>query len=118
MIPVYYSRTGITERCAKQFAGIHYSEYRGGEFVLFVPSYGAPRTGDHVPKELREWLEDHHTALRGIVGVGNRTFGPEFCAGAYELCEKYQVPLVAAVDILPTAKEQNIIINFLTEVVI
>lgn len=110
---VYWSSTGITRRLAERFDGVSLDEYEGGDFVLVFPSYGAPRTGNHVPPRVKRFLREHGDGLRAVVGVGNRTFGPEFCLGARKVADRWGVPLLAAVDVVPTAEETAVVEAFI-----
>lgn len=111
---IYYSRTGITQRIADSFNGIPIHDYEGGKYILMLPSYGVPRTGDHVPKPVKKFLSQHSDNIVGVVGVGNRLFGSEFCLGAQKVADKFEVPLLTKIDLVPSYSDLNIIINAIT----
>lgn len=110
---VYWTSTGITKRIAMMFNGIPIQEYQEGTFILAVPSYGSPRTGNHVPKGVKKFLAEHGGMMTGVVGIGNTTFGPDFCIGAKKVAERWGVPLITTIDLVPTADEIEVIHQFL-----
>lgn len=110
---VYWSQTGVTQRVVKPLGGVPLEEYSGGPCLIAIPSYGSPRTGNYVPARIREFLKNNHENIIGIIGVGNRTFGSEFCLGAYRAARKLGVPVVAAVDMVPTRDDIDKIQDFL-----
>lgn len=110
---VYWSSTGVTERVAEHFNGVPIEEYDNGEYVLVVPSYGAPRTGNYVPTAVKKFLGETGDCLVGVIGVGNTNFGPDFCLGAVRIAERWGVPLIAKVDLVLTQDEEKKINDFL-----
>lgn len=110
---VYHSATGVTKRVAQRFGGVPLDQYTEGAFVLFVPSYGAPITGQFVPKPVKKFLQEHSEDLVAVVGLGNRTFGADFCRGAKLVAERYNVPLLRCVDLVPTSEDEKVITTFL-----
>lgn len=111
---LYWSSTGITARVAGIFDGVSIDEYSGdGEYVLLVPSYGQPRTGNHVPPRVKKFLVEHHENIVGVIGIGNAVFGPEFCLGAKKVSRKFDVPLLATIDVVPTSTQIETINTFL-----
>ncbi|MFA9414548.1 MULTISPECIES: class Ib ribonucleoside-diphosphate reductase assembly flavoprotein NrdI [unclassified Streptococcus] len=58
------------------------------EFILVCPTY---EDGvDHID----DFLDDHKAQLKGLIGIGNRNFGPDFCHLAKRYATTYQVPLL------------------------
>lgn len=103
---VYYSSTGVTRRIAEKLGGISIDEYDGANnYVLLFPSYGSPRTGGYIPRPVREFLAEHSERLVAVAGVGNLTFGSDFCYGAKIVSAKAQVPLIATIDMVPTESD-------------
>lgn len=102
---VYWSSTGVTRRVAEPLGGIETAEYTGGPFILVVPSYGAPRTGQHVPRPVKKFLAENADQMVAVVGVGNTVFGPEFCLGARKISERFGVPLIAQIDVSPMPED-------------
>nr|DAF63949.1 MAG TPA: ribonucleotide reductase stimulatory protein [Siphoviridae sp. ctGkF2] len=109
---VYFSGTGVTKRIAWRFDGRSLKEYDGGEYVLLFPSYGAPGQG-LIPQPVQRFLEKHSGNLRAVAGVGNVTFGPDFCRGAEQVARHYNVPLLAAIDVHAQRHELDKIKRFL-----
>lgn len=110
---LYHTAAGTTRNTGNRLGGVPLSEYDGGEFVIMFPSYGAPRTGNHVPVPVKKFLAEHGDRLAAVVGMGNTIFGPEFCAGAAKVAERWGVPLLAKIDLVPTAEQTKTIQRFL-----
>lgn len=107
---VYWSATGVTERIARPLGGIHLDHYdEEQEFVLLFPSYGSPRTGGYVPTAVKKFLTKHSERLVAVAGVGNLTFGSDFCLGARFVAHHYSVPLIATIDMVPSYVDINAI---------
>lgn len=106
---VYYSGTGVSRRIAQRFGGIELGNYSGGEYILLAPSYGAPRTRNFVPQQIKRFLAENADQMVGVVGVGNTTFGPEFCLGAIRISQKFQVPVITLIDVSATPDQLNAI---------
>lgn len=105
---LYFSVTGVTRRAAEKFGGKPITEYDGeSEYVLMLPSYGSPRSGEHVPKPVRVFLQEHSGRMVGVIGIGNRTFGSEFCMGAIYTAKDHNVPLVTTIDMVPSLEDNN-----------
>lgn len=102
---VFWSASGVARRLAEKFTHESVSEYTSGEYLLAVPSYGSPRTGGYTPPAVVRFLRDHRHGCRGVIGVGNRNFGNDFCKAAYEINRDYGIPVVATVDMVPTEQE-------------
>lgn len=110
---VYWSQTGITKRVAEKFGGIELSDYENGPYVLILPSYGSPRTGNYVPTAVKKHLAKHGDCLVGVIGVGNSNFGPDFCKGAWRVSRRFKVPLLLNIDMVPTTDQAIYIEHYL-----
>lgn len=107
---VYYSRTGLTGRFAKRFGGVGLEEYDGtSEYIIVVPSYGQPRKKSWVPQPVKDFLDTHADNLVGVIGLGNRNFGAEFNLGSRQISQRFNIPIVADIDIVPTGQEEEAI---------
>lgn len=102
---VYWSASGVSRRLSERFTHESVNNYGGGPYLLAVPSYGSPRTGNYVPLAVSRFLAAHRPECRGVIGVGNRNFGADFCKAAYEINRNYGIPIVATIDMVPTADE-------------
>lgn len=98
-----------------RLGGVSTDQYQGGEFVFMFPTYGSPRTGNHVPRGVKKFLAEHGDRMVGVVGFGNSIFGPEFCAGAAKVAERWDVPLLAKVDLVPTGEQVRTINKFMED---
>lgn len=102
---VYWSGTGVTKRIAEMLGGIPLDEYKGGDFILMFPSYGSPQTGGYIPPAVDRFLDKHWLSMTGIVGVGNLTFGEDFCRGSRVLSAFVGVPHIAEIDMVPSYQQ-------------
>ncbi|MGQ9413067.1 class Ib ribonucleoside-diphosphate reductase assembly flavoprotein NrdI [Streptococcus pluranimalium] len=73
------------------------------QFVLIVPTYND--NFDYV----EDFIEDNLAHCYGIIGIGNRNFGPDFCREAKELAQKYQLPLLHELEFSGTVEDTNIV---------
>lgn len=80
------------------------------EFVLVTPTYLAgngkgSRTG--VTKQILAFLnnEQNRQLLRGVVGSGNKNYGPTYCLSAKIVAEKCNVPLLHEFEISGTIED-------------
>lgn len=104
---VYWSGSGITKRVAKKYGGVHLNDYVPDQpFTLMVPTYGSPRTGGGIPDVVLQFLSLHGHNLEAVIGVGNTTFGEDFCFGAKEIATAFEVPLAMMIDIVPTREQE------------
>lgn len=98
MTLVFYSLTGQCQRFVKKLgmektaleltATADYPQMTT-PFVLLVPSY------DQADVEVvDEFLADNHAYCRGLIGSGNRNFGPEFCKTARRYAQTYSLPIL------------------------
>lgn len=103
---VFFTLTGQTKRFVAKLdmaeqssqltsAGLTLSE----EFILICPTYesGVDMVDD--------FLDDHHHLLKGIVGIGNRNFGPDFCHLAKRYANTYQIPLLYTLEFNGTPED-------------
>lgn len=112
---VYWSSsTGHTARLLAPLGGIPLHLYDGEQDVLLAfPSYEQPRLGLYIPKAVRGFVRAHSARIRGIVGVGSITFGPDYCRGAEQAAKHLRVPLVTRIDQWVTDENKTSINNFL-----
>lgn len=92
---VFFTLTGQTRRFLTKLdmaeqasqlttAGLEMAE----DFILFCPTYESGV--DHVD----QFLDQHQAFCRGIIGIGNRNFGPDYCHLAKRYAATYQIPLL------------------------
>ncbi|WP_185964686.1 class Ib ribonucleoside-diphosphate reductase assembly flavoprotein NrdI [Corynebacterium guaraldiae] len=110
---LYWSSTGVTRRVAEEFNGKPLDSYEGGDYVLVLPTYGAPGNRTHAPASVKRMLSEHRNKLVGVIGVGNTNFGADFCALAIYISREYRVPLIACVDLFLTQDNYDDIQDFL-----
>lgn len=58
------------------------------DFILFTPSYEAGLEFQD------QFLEKNKAYFKGVIGSGNRNFGPEFCHTAREYAQQYNIPVL------------------------
>lgn len=95
---VFYSLTGQCQRFIKKLGleqtAIALSSTQSyplldSPFILLVPSY------DQADVEVvDDFLADNFHYCQGVIGSGNRNFGPEFCKTARRYAQTYQLPLL------------------------
>ena len=110
---LYWSSTGVTRRVAEEFGGKPLDSYEGGDFILVLPTYGAPGNRTHAPASVKRLLSEHSENLVGVIGVGNTNFGPDFCALAKYISREYRVELITCVDLFLTQDNYDDIQCFL-----
>jgi protein involved in ribonucleotide reduction len=74
------------------------------EYVLFLPTYGGGNDSHTVPRQVRKFLKDevNKKLIRGVVGFGNTNFGEHYCKASELVSKKFNVPLLAKVEIFGT----------------
>lgn len=83
------------------------------DFVMFIPTYVSLSPNDHrtyfenstIP--LRELLNCGNNAhrCRGLVGNGDRFFGPAFCLTSRQYAKLFHIPLLATYESRGTSKD-------------
>lgn len=104
---VFFSLTGQTRRfiqkldMAEQALELKPSQEVAinEDFILLCPTYEAG--AEHVD----DFLDDHAHSCRGIIGLGNRNFGPDFCHLAKRYATTYQLPLLYTLEFSGTAED-------------
>lgn len=98
----YWSATGNTEAVALSLDAETRKITPGAQaeqpYILMAPSYGSPRTKGHTPKAVKDFLKHNHQLMVGVIGVGNIAFGTDYCASAYSISAKFQVPIIYTLD--------------------
>lgn len=99
MIPlVFYSLTGQCQRFVKKLGLEDVAlELKSSvptpslntPFILLVPSYDQ---GD--VEVVDDFLADNYQHCQGVIGSGNRNFGPDFCKTARRYAQTYQLPIL------------------------
>lgn len=69
------------------------------DFILFCPTYEAG------VEFVDDFLDDHAQLCRGIVGLGNRNFGSDFCHLAKRYAKTYQLPLLYTLEFSGTPQD-------------
>ncbi|MFC3927917.1 class Ib ribonucleoside-diphosphate reductase assembly flavoprotein NrdI [Streptococcus caprae] len=94
---VYTSITGQSHRFVKKLDWLDKAIRLGPQgdepnltedFLLLVPTYESGL------EYVDDFLEDHLNYCKGILGSGNRNFGPDFCHTAKRLSKTYGLPLL------------------------
>lgn len=83
-------------------------------YLLIVPTYKTSRRV--VPPQVVSFLNnpENRKHLRGVIGTGNRNFGPDYCAAARAVAAKCDVPHLLDVEILGTQEDVEHIREALT----
>ncbi|OIR43164.1 class Ib ribonucleoside-diphosphate reductase assembly flavoprotein NrdI [Corynebacterium sp. NML120713] len=108
---LYWSGTGLTRRAVEKYGAVHIHDYvPGTPYTLVIPSYASPRTGGFIPPAVEGFLNAYGEWMEGVVGLGNTTFGPDFCRGAREAAARFGVPVITEIDLTPTL-EQDLVMK-------
>jgi protein involved in ribonucleotide reduction len=83
--------------------------YAGKEYVLMVPTYGGGSESSAIPRQVKKFLNipSNRSFLRGVVGLGNKNFGDNYCKAADLIAQKTGVPVIARVEIFGTDYDVN-----------
>ncbi|WP_108258229.1 class Ib ribonucleoside-diphosphate reductase assembly flavoprotein NrdI [Mangrovicoccus ximenensis] len=75
-----------------------------GPCLLICPTYADGAGRGAVPKQVIRWLNGpaRRAALCGVIGTGNRSFGPTFALAGRIIAEKCSVPLVHCLELAGT----------------
>ncbi len=65
-------------------------------YVLICPTYADGQGRGAVPRQVIRFLNDpaRRDGLRGVIGAGNRNFGPTYALAARVIAEKCRVPVL------------------------
>ncbi|MGT2771792.1 class Ib ribonucleoside-diphosphate reductase assembly flavoprotein NrdI [Streptococcus marimammalium] len=93
---VFYSLTGQTRRFMKKLNYDNILELKrnkenpdiNNNFILIIPTY------EDGLDFVDDFLDRNHHFFKGVIGSGNRNFGPEFCHVARRLSKTYHVPVL------------------------
>lgn len=104
----FINKLGIDQNDRLELSPIGHSPECLEAFVLIIPTYND--AFDFV----EDFLIDNITFCRGIIGIGNRNFGTDFCREARELSLKHQLPLLYELEFSGTAEDINIVKGMLS----
>ena len=82
-----------------------------GPFVLCTYTDGL---GD-VPKKVEQFMAQNYTNCIGVIASGNRNFGQNFAKAADVLATRYNIPIVAKLDLRGQTADFAQIQNFLIQ---
>lgn len=73
-------------------------------FVLICPTYSDGEGRGAVPKQVIAFLNDpdRRALIRGVIGAGNRNFGPTYALAARIIAQKCAIPLLARFELAGT----------------
>ena len=73
-------------------------------YILICPTYADGNGRGAVPKQVIRFLNDpaRRAAIRGVIGTGNRNFGPTYCLAARIIAEKCGVPILTSFELAGT----------------
>jgi len=83
--------------------------YSSKEYVLMVPTYGGGSESSAIPRQVTKFLNipSNRSLLRGVVGLGNKNFGDNYCKAADLIAQKTGVPFIARIEIFGTDDDVN-----------
>ena len=103
--PIIYwwsSTTGGTRSVARRLntPTAHIDQYDTERpYILMVPSYGSPRTGGYIPKQVQHFLDKHGDSIVGVIGTGNLCFQEDYCKAAHLIARRHNVPVLWRIDL-------------------
>lgn len=73
-------------------------------YVLICPTYADGEGRGAVPRQVIRFLNDpaRRALIRGVIGAGNRNFGPTYALSARIIAEKCRVPVLATFELAGT----------------
>ena len=76
-------------------------------FVLCVPTYGRPRSGETIPPQVMKFLREprNRELMLGVMGAGNTNFGEHFCLAAQKIAVKCDAPLLYRFELMGTEQD-------------
>lgn len=85
------------------------------DFILITSTYT-----DRVPAPVLRFLGEIEKAgklslMRGVIGSGNRNFGPDFCAAAHHIASDYSLPVLLEVEVWGTKEERDMLRSLLQQ---
>lgn len=74
-------------------------------YILITPTYAT--TKRVVPPQVVRFLsvEENRRHIQAVIGGGNRNFGKDFCAAAFAVARKCQVPVLHLYELLGTPED-------------
>lgn len=108
---VFHTLTGQTKRFIQkldlpseaivELSPVGQSPLLSEPFILILPTYN-----DSIDF-VEDFLVENQTFCRGIIGIGNRNFGTDFCREARELSQEYHLPLLYELEFNGTEADIN-----------
>ena len=104
---VYASRTGNVKNVCSKLEGIECVSISdvinlGENFFIFTYTDGLGEVPQHVEEFLRS---NNNFFLKGVIASGNTNFGTKYCLSADKISRKYNVPIVAKIELRGTKKD-------------
>ncbi|MDG3141636.1 class Ib ribonucleoside-diphosphate reductase assembly flavoprotein NrdI [Streptococcus suis] len=97
----FIQKLGITSDDCLELSPVGHTPRCSKPFVLIIPTYN--EAFDFV----EDFLIENAKHCHGIIGIGNRNFGTDFCREAKELSLKYQLPLLYELEFSGTSEDIN-----------
>jgi protein involved in ribonucleotide reduction len=81
------------------------------DYILIIPTYGSGSDHSSVPKQVVKFLniEANRLHIKGIVGMGNTNFGPDFCRAANVISKKTGASVLHRVEIFGTEEDVEMV---------
>ena len=70
--------------------------------VLMTPTFEQPRLDDYIPRPVRTWLGRNGQWVIGVIGIGNRNFGSDYCRAAHDIADALHVPVLYRCELMGT----------------
>lgn len=113
---VYASRTGNVRSVISRLENIRSVDIKDIDYIdepylIFTYTDGI----GSIPPHVEEFLAVNSRYLRGVIASGNMNFGRAYCLSADKISDKYDVPVVAKIELRGTKADIAKIKNFYKE---
>lgn len=114
MIVIYDSKTGYGRRFAQQlgYATQSVTEPITEPYLLVTRNVGYGK----IPPETQALLDQHAAQCIGVVVNGMKRFGPFYCGAARKIKKKYQLPIIAKIELSGSPQDVEQVRAYLKQV--
>lgn len=111
---VYYSFTNNTKRFVDKLQSdidiVELNDYNRSEsFILITPTYNIGQ----IPKPVKKFLEEHGSNMLGVIGTGNKNWGPTYGLASNKIASMYDVTLLYKLELSGNKKDIEIVDNII-----
>jgi protein involved in ribonucleotide reduction len=78
-------------------------------YVLITPTYGGGAPGRSVPVQVKRFLKDQSSLMRGVIASGNTNFGEAYAHAGDVISARFHVPMLYRFELLGTSEDRRIV---------